>query len=163
MINGQNTFMKTRVGPATINAVCSARWECDRLGREFAEDDVQRGDDDEGDTHSQRMDRDDGGHVGKAGEQRFDQAGDRRLTDPAEREAGHGDPDLGGGNVAIGIRDGLAHTGRAPVSLGDQLIDPGLSDGDEGELRGDEEPVGDDQREDSPEAHRDIERSLVHG
>ena len=96
-------------------------------------------------------------------ERRLHQAGQGRLADPAQPEAGHRDPELGRGNVAVGIDHRPAHRARAPVPLGDHLIDAGLADRDDRELRGDEEPVGEDQRQDRRETPQNSCERVLHG
>ena len=114
--------------------------------------------DGDGDTVRRRR-----GHLRRQeGKPRLDQRGERRLADPAETEAGHRDPELGGGDVAVGLADGPPHGPRAAVSFGDQLIDARLADGDDRELRRDEESVGEHEREHAAQPPRDIPERVVH-
>ena len=81
-----------------------------------------------------------------------DQARERRLTDPAQRQGREGDAELGGGDVAAEIGDGPPrHAGGAASRLG-HLIEPGPARADQRELRRHEEGVGDDERRHRPEA-----------
>ena len=119
-----------------------------RFRRQFAEHDVQRGDDRERDRHGNRVGGRRGEQVGHDRKRGLDHRSQRRLADPAKADAGHRDPELCRGDVAVRIRHRASHRVRPPVALGDQLIDPRLADCDDGELGGDEEPVGEDQAQD---------------
>ena len=51
--------------------------------------------------------------------------------------------------VAVGIGDRAPDGASPPVPLGDHLIDPGLAHRDNREFGGDEESIGQDERQDS--------------
>ena len=76
------------------------------FGGEFAEDDVEKGDDGKGDREG---DRRDGGGIAEtpAGEEGFDAMGDIGLADPAEAEAGERDAELRGGEGGVEVFSGL--------------------------------------------------------
>ena len=160
-MNGQNTRMKSSGGLTTSSAVASARSSAIHFGASSPKTistAVMIG---EGDR-----DRDAvcgrGGEVGRQERQlRLDERGQRRLGEPAEPEAGHGDAELCRGDVAIGRRDGAPHGARAAVALGDQLIDARLAHRDDRELRGDEKAVGHDQRQQRREPPQAWPRATV--
>ena len=87
------------------------------------------------------------------------QLGQRRLADPPEADAGHRDAELGRGDVAVGIVDRAPHRARAAVAFGDQLIDARLADRDDRELGGDEEAVGEHERQHGSEAASSVSPS----
>ena len=128
----------------------------DALRRQLARDDVQRGDHDEGDDHGGgvRADRAEGG---------VEQAGERGLADPAEREAGEGDPELAGGDVAVEVADAVVDVARAGRPLGEELLDARAPHGDERELGRDEEAVEQDEEEDGEQAAANFEHSALPG
>ena len=77
----------------------------ERLGNEFSEDDVQAGNEDEGDADGDRVRVEDG--VGNAADPGFKEARQDGLAQPAEGEAGDGDSQLNAvddaGEVAGGV------------------------------------------------------------
>ena len=126
---------------------CLGPLEGDCLGRQLAEHDVKGRDDGERDRDGNGVRGGSRDRSGQPYERRLDQGRERRLADPPEADAGHGDAELGRRDVAVRIRDGAPHGTRTPVPLGHQLVDAGLTDGDDGELGGDEEPVGQHERQ----------------
>jgi hypothetical protein len=103
------------------------------------------------------------GHAGRQeGNRRLDQPSQRRFADPAETETGHGDAQLRRGDVAVRIADGAADRARAAVPLGNHLIDTGLAHRDDRELRGHEESVGEDQRQDRRQPPRNRCERMLH-
>ncbi len=132
----------------------------DRLWCEFTEDDVENGDDRECNHEGDRW------ALMKAAfcrkdffEERVEQRGQGWLANPAERQAGHRDPELRRGNVRVKVTQRAAHDTRAAVAFGHQFIDARLSDTDEGELSGDKEAVGGDE-EKTERRRRSIPRLL---
>ena len=127
--------------------------EGEGLGDELAEQDLEVGDEREGE--------DDGDGVGvdggvrreggePAGGETEDDLGDGGLADPAEGEAGEGDAELDGGEELVdGVLE-LEGGAGAGAAERDELLDAGLADADEGELRGHKEAVGQDE-----EGHHD--------
>ena len=128
----------------------------DALRRQLARDDVQRGDQDEGDDHGHgvRADRAEGG---------IEQSGQRGLADPAEREAGEGDSELAGGDVAVEVADAVVDVARAGRPLGEELLDARAPHGDERELGRDEEAVEQYEEEDGEQAAANFEHSALPG
>jgi hypothetical protein len=72
-----------------------------RLRHLLADDDMQRGEDEEADQEGGQMDR----LLGQAHrhEHRLEEGCDRRLADPAEAERGHGDAELAAGEIGFDI------------------------------------------------------------
>ena len=92
--------------------------------------------------------------VAEPGEGAFDQVRERGLADPAEAERREGDPELSAGNRPIEVVVRLPDLEGQAVALLDELVDPGLPHGDQRELRGDEEPVREDEDEDGEQLQR---------
>jgi hypothetical protein len=106
-------------------------FECDRFRRELAEDDMQRRHDRERNGYRYAVGgrlRDGGRQEGEAG---LDHRGERRLANPAEAEAGHGDAQLCRGDVVLGRADGATDGARAAVPFRDQLVDARLAHRDD--------------------------------
>ncbi len=75
-----------------------------------------------------------------------DDFGDGGFADPAEGEAGDSDAELNGGEELVdGVLE-LECSAGAGTAEGDELLDARLTDADEGELRGDEETCGQDEK-----------------
>ena len=91
-----------------------------------------------------------------------EQRGERRLADPSEAEAGHRDAELRGGDVAVRIGDRAADRVRAPMAFSDELVDARLADRHDREFGGDEEPVGEDQRQEPDQAPDDAGQRELH-
>ncbi len=83
---------------------------------------------------------------------RLDQMGEDGLADEAERDAGHRDAELGGGDVVVQVAERLADPARRTAALGGELLDAGAPGRDEGELGGDEDRIEQQQRRDEEEA-----------
>ncbi len=71
--------------------------------------------------------------------------GDGGLTQPAQGERGEGDTELDGGQELVDVLFQVQRTARAWPAEGDQLLHARLAHADEGELRGHEEAVGQDE------------------
>ena len=137
--------------------------ERDPLRCQLAEDDFGRGDDGEGDGHSDAV-RGGGGEIRRhEGERGLEDRRKRRLGHPSEGQARHRDPELRRGDVSIGRGDGAAHRSRAAMSLRDQLIDARLAHRDDRELRGDEEAVGEHERQQPRQPPQRGRERLLHG
>ncbi len=81
----------------------------------------------------------------QAGGEAEEYLGDGGFANPAEGEAGEGDAELDGGEELVdGVLE-LVDGAGAGTSVGDELLDAGLTDADEGELRGHKEAVGQDE------------------
>ncbi len=134
-----------RTGPLGIE-------EGHRLGSQFAQHDMQHGDDGERhrDCHSMQ-----GGGVDlnrQTAEQRLDQVGQGRLPDPPQSQGGQGDPQLGGRDIAVERLNGLEGQSSFSVAGSGHLLEPGPPGADQGELGRNEEGVGEDQRQNRQEA-----------
>lgn len=74
-----------------------------------------------------------------------DQLGDGRLGEHADDQIGHGDAELGAGELEGQVPYGLEGAGGAPLTALDGALEAGTLDGGEGELGSDERTAG--QRE----------------
>ncbi len=74
-------------------------------------------------------------------EQGFNTAGEGRLRDEAEREAGERDTELRGGDRPCKVGQSALDGPGTLDALGGQLFDARPPDGNERELGGDEQPV----------------------
>ena len=136
------------------------------FGRQFADHDVERGDQREGDTHGDAM----GGGGARRSEQRGQglrqHAGNRGLADPTKAQRGHGDSELTGRDVRVEVADHVLGRRGAGASFFRQLVETRFPHRHDGEFGGDEEAVGHDQQQDggdgpkSGDIHR---RSLAVG
>ncbi len=77
---------------------------------------------------------------------RLDHAGERGLADPAQREGCDGNAELARRDVRIQVPDELAGQLCGHVAFRGELLDSRPPRRDQGELRSDEEAVGDDQQ-----------------
>jgi hypothetical protein len=106
-----------------------------RFGRQFADNDVQKRDGGESDDRGERM----AGRIHplprQQAQQRLEQIRDRRLTDPAERQTGEGDSELGGGDGAVEMRNGFFHGHRPGAIFLDHFFDLRSPHGDQRKLR----------------------------
>lgn len=116
------------------------------LGHQFAENDVEEGDDAVGEDVGEGGDD---GFVGEADfeEDRLDEAVDEGFAKAAEGDTGEGDAELGGGEVAVKVLDLIAGADGAGFAFGDSGLELGAADFDDGELGGDEESVQEDEEE----------------
>ena len=64
-------------------------------------------------------------------DQRLDQVAEGRLADPAQAQAGDGDAELGGRDVAIQVIGRFAHHARGGIALLDQGFDPRAAHADQ--------------------------------
>jgi hypothetical protein len=134
------------------------------LRGQLAEDDVQDGDDGEGEAEADGV-----GHPDALGarqsrealEDRFDQVGQGRFANPAEGEAGNGDAKLGRRDVGIEVVEPAQDRGGPPVPLRRQVLDARAADGDQGKLGGDKKPVGEDEGNDGGEGKRGTNRKIL--
>ena len=69
------------------------------------------------------------------------------IAKPIQAQASQGDTDLGDAQKAFGVRKKLQRRARRYVSLGRQLVQAGSANGYQRHLRGGEEPVQNDDRE----------------
>ena len=93
--------------------------------------------------------------AGSQAKRALDQAGQRRLADPAEAQGGEGDAELGGRDVAVERLNGRPGQPSFAVAGLGHLIEPGLPRADQRELRRHEEGVGEHQHDDGGEAQED--------
>ncbi len=93
--------------------------------------------------------------VAEQGEDRLEQFCQGRLANPAKRQTGHGDAELRRRDVAVRIVQRAPDGSCAAMPFGDQLVDARLAHRDQRELGGDEEPVGEDERQHGDQAEGD--------
>ena len=125
----------------------------DVLGHHLAQDHVQEHHDDQAQREAHR-----GGHrLGHVAVQHaLEGVGDGRLGDVAQQQRADRDPQLRTGQLLGQVADGVQGATGGPVALVGHGLELGAPAGHQGELHGDEEPVGqqeDDGDEDDPEAH----------
>jgi hypothetical protein len=160
---GQSSTRNRASGRTTQSAVASAL-QCEALGGKFAQNDVQGGDDREGTDNRDGVGARHRPIAGQAGEQRFEQLRQRGLADPAERERRDGDAELRRRQVGVEMIERALQGGGVHAAPRDQLGDAAATNGDEGELGGDEEAVGEHQQHDRHNTQGRIEAADVgHG
>jgi hypothetical protein len=116
------------------------------------------------DEHVRDRDRDRGRDgVRETLEGRLDELGDGGLAEEADAQRGERDPELAGREVLAELVE-LAHDERrAPVALLGHVLDARAARAHEGELRGDEEAVREDQDDDRDEKRRGQAAGTVSG
>jgi hypothetical protein len=120
-------------------------FERHRLRGQLAEDDVEEGDDREGDGERDGVQR----HLGDAPLERLLQkARDHRLADPPQGERRHRDAELRSRDVGVEVVEEAEEPPRGAVAVRGQRLDARAADADQCELRGHEEPVEQDEEED---------------
>ena len=92
-------------------------------------------------TVASRVRRDPGACLRKERKERLDQAGDRRLADPAQRQAGQGDAQLRGGDRVVQMFDRAQDRGSAGAAVVDHLVNAGAAHRHQGKLGRHEECV----------------------
>ena len=112
------------------------------LGRQFAEHDVQHGDQREG----QRRRQCDPCHRGLRAQHGREQMLERGLADDAEADAGDGDAQLACGQVGVEVGHRVAQRARPTAPRVLQLGQLGRAHPGQRELGGDEERVGEHER-----------------
>jgi len=117
-----------------------------RFRRQFADHDVQEGDDAEGDHEGDAMDDFLGGDAGQC-EQRFEQAGKGRFADPAQAEGGEGDAQLAGRQVGVELAVDFREDAAAQAGGFCNCPYARLAQGDDAEFRRHEEAVQRHQEE----------------
>lgn len=136
----------------------------ERLWHELAQHDVEEGDDAVGQE------------VGRAGddgltlnaevkEHRLNEPIDKRLADAAEGNAGQGNAELGGGEVAIQVMHLMAGEGSAAATLVDGGLELRTADLDDGELGSHKKGIEQNEEEDgegSPSQFATGEIPLAH-
>jgi hypothetical protein len=123
----------------------------ERLGHQFADHHVEVGDDGEADD-----DGGDGGHVGigmgmgrglgQSGDPAEKDGGGQRFADPAQSQRAERDAELHGGEKVVQIALQAANGARSGDLGGEHLLDAGVADGDQGELGGHKEGVGQNEQ-----------------
>src|SRR4029079_7200225 len=93
-------------------------------------------------------------------ERRFENVGQGRFTNPAERERRERDAELCRGDIRIQMRDDLQRGSRTQTPFVHQFLKARAADGDDGEFGGDEETVGENQESYEAKTH---EFGKLHG
>ncbi len=115
------------------------------LGHELADHHLHGGGQEHADDHG-HAGHDAPGEAG-GGEGAVEQFGERRFGEHADDEGGDGDAELGAGELEGQLLEGVHDRTGAAVAVGGGLLGLGALDGDEAELGGHEEAVGEDQHE----------------
>ena len=115
--------------------------QCGDLRRLFAENDVEVRDEGEREGDGRGVRNGPLPARGQDAEERFEEAMERGFTDEPEGEAGDRDAELGRGDAVVKVVHRPLQGRRPRHALLDEFLDPRFPDGDEGELRGDEEAV----------------------
>jgi hypothetical protein len=84
-------------------------------------------------------------------EDRFDQLRDGRLTEEADSDRGHSDPELTGGEVLVDLVELFEHGRCASVPFAGQLLETRAARANQRELRSHEDAVDRDQDEQQDE------------
>lgn len=111
------------------------------------QDDVQCGDEEQGDDRGDDMGANDGVVSQEILERRFDKMGDGRFGEPAKSQAGGRDTNLAGGDKAMRRVERPPYGAGGPVAGAGQLIDLRALNAKQGELSGDEDAVDQDKRQ----------------
>lgn len=114
------------------------------FGRQLADHDVQVGNDKERGEERHAADHFRGVHAYGA-QQRLQQVGERRLTDPAQAQGGQGDAQLAGRQVGVQLAVHGTQDLPAPAVLVGDGFDSSRAQLDHGELCGNEKAVEQDQ------------------
>ena len=128
--------------------------ERETLGRELPDHDVQRRDDDEGKGDGDGVRTENSRRSRQEDEQRLDQMRERRLADPPEREGGDGDAELRRRQIGVEAVDRALQRGGVHAPQGDEFGDAAAADGDQRELGGDKESIGQDEDENCGYSHK---------
>ena len=124
------------------------------LRRQLAENDMQGGDDDEGDRDRERVRTGDGEPFRQAAQRRFDQVSKRWFSDPAERQRADRDAKLGRCKIGVEVVNGALERGSIGPAGVDKFRDPAATDRNKRELSRNEEAVRDDKNEYSEDADK---------
>ena len=130
--------------------------EGERLGHQLAQDDVQDGDDGERDRDGQRRgSRSWPWWAGASWNAALDDVGQGRFAHPAQAQGGQGDPELGGRDVPVERLNRAAGKPSFAVAGPAHLVQPRAARAHQGELRRDEERVGEHEEQDGEQSGRD--------
>lgn len=135
---------------------------CERFRSELTEDDMEVGDEPKRD--------DEGGWMDNPwlvdaceGKERFDHGREERFAEPAEAEGSEGDAELGRAEVGVEMRDNFFGGDGASVAFFDEGFELAGADLDDGEFRGDEESVQEDEKENGGQFEEDNSRGIPLG
>jgi hypothetical protein len=133
-------------GPHDPQSRAFAALKREALRRKLAENDMEGGDDDEGDRDGDRMRAGGGERFREAAQQRLDQVRQGGLSDPAERQRRDRDAKLGRCKVGVEIVDGALKGGGVGPACADKLCYTAATDSNEGKFSRDEEAVRENER-----------------
>ena len=125
----------------------------ERLWHQFAEDHMQAGDRNEGDGDGDGVSVE--GSVGNAADPGLKQAGQNRLAQPAQSQAGNGDAELHSVDDAGELLVELEDDACAGAMRFDELLDTGFADANQREFSRGEESIHRHQQQDDehPQQH----------
>jgi hypothetical protein len=128
---------------------------------ELTDDDVQEGD--QGERQPGRQRACDGlfHRPGEQGDDGLKKVRQRRLADPTQAQAGEGDPQLSGGDEAIGLGHGALGPRRGAVTLACELSNARAADADQRKLCRDEESIRQHENDDAQQT-QEIEPERRH-
>src|ERR1035437_5073647 len=123
------------------------------FGDEFADHYVEVSDEGEAEGDGDDVGVDEGVSLGEGqcANPSHEGGGGQRLADPAEGQGAEGDAELDGGEKVVQIALQAADGAGAGDGGGQHLLDAGVADGDQGELGGHKEGVGQNEQADSDE------------
>src|ERR1035437_5496989 len=123
------------------------------FGDEFADHYVEVSDEGEAEGDGDDVGVDEGVSLGEGqcAHPSHEGGGGQRLADPAEGQGAEGDAELDGGEKVVQIALQAADGAGAGDGGGQHLLDAGVADGDQGELGGHKEGVGQNEQADSDE------------
>ena len=122
--------------------------QAEGFGNQFAEDDLNNGEQAEGEDQSDGVRGQSDPHAGKCGGERTQEFGQGNFTDVAQGQAGQSDADLHAGNDAAEVSGEEFDDACAGITALRELADARLANGDEREFGGGEETVDGDQEKD---------------
>jgi len=130
--------------------------EGERLRRQFAEHDVEKGDQGKGQSDGHRMGRGAGccRHGQHTGKERLEDLSQRLLTDPSQGKTGESNAELSRRDVGVEMIENGQQMLRPPIAARSQGADARAPDADQSELRGDEETISQHEQQDDCQAHQ---------
>jgi hypothetical protein len=123
------------------------------LRRELAGDDVERGDHRERDADGDAVRGRGSEAAQRPFQRRHEEVSEDGLTDPAQRERGHGDAELTRGNVGVEVLDDVGRAAGGGGALAGELLESRAPGRHDRGLRGDEEAVREDEHDDGAESY----------
>ena len=131
----------------------SARARLTALRNEFADDDVQRAEEDERGGKRESVRENDGIGAGGSRPDAAKTIGERRFAERTDRQTGKRDAELHAGNHALQVAKQGFDNFCAGVATGDELAYARKTNGDEREFRSGEEAIQGDKRKHADKSH----------